>query len=338
MEAPLDLSDEQRLLQGAELDAALANLDDKGWNVTGNLNRSTWQRVWFQHCRIREDILEVALGSGDEDISKTAEQIRFKLERMHESYPSFMRVSPEELLSRSDLYVAKGFGSISMGNKEPMTRQINAIFTLCIHAGIIHTEFLLQRALVNRMRKDTKELIPISKRMLGLVLLAQSNRDFFRDFQGELVYMVSNNLYPALNILLTESAQLANQGLPAAGVLAIELLKQEQSRLYTPDILPRSETIQDLSVFISSLAAVGPGEGNFNICNQGRRALKKVLDQILSPQVQPQPGAQGMADHQVFDDVSLYFPTGNDAEFLQWLENVEWDKGGMFQPSQEAPQ
>lgn len=24
------------------------------------------------------------------------------------------------------------------------------------------------------------------------------------------------------------------------------------------------------------------------------------------------------------DDFSLYFPTGNDADFLQWLENVEW--------------
>lgn len=94
-----------------------------------------------------------------------------------------------------------------------------------------------------------------------------------------------------------------------------------------------------MSVFISSLAAVGPGEGNFSICNQGRRALKKVLDQILSPQPQPAPGVPGMAD-QAFDDGSLYFPTGNDAEFLQWLENVEWDKGGWVQPgaSQEAPQ
>ena len=104
-----------------------------------------------------------------------------------------MRVSPEELLNRSDLYVAKGFSSTQTpkGGKEPLTRQINAIFTLCIQAGIVQTEFLLQRALVNRTRKDTKELIQISKRMLGLVLLAQSNRDFFRDFQGELVYIVS---------------------------------------------------------------------------------------------------------------------------------------------------
>ena len=107
--------------------------------------------------------------------------------------------------------------------------------------------------------------------------------------------------------------------------------------MYTPDILPRSETIQDLSVLISSLAAVGPGEGNFAICNQGRRALKKVLDQILSPSHIPQPGS---SDPSVFEpDMSLYFPTANDADFLSWLENVEWDKQTFMNPtpSQEGP-
>ena len=47
------------------------------------------QRVWFQHCRIREDILEIALGSDEEDISYRAEQIRPKLERLHAAYPDF---------------------------------------------------------------------------------------------------------------------------------------------------------------------------------------------------------------------------------------------------------
>ena len=335
MEVPLDLSDDQLCLEGAELDAALSTLDSNGWNTSGNLHRTTWLRVWFQHCRIREDILEIALGSGDEDISLQAEQVRLKLERLHNSYPDFMRIPPEELLS-NDSQVNLGY---NFGRTEKAMRQINAIFTLCIHAGIVHTEFLLQRALINRKRTDTKELIPISRRMLGLVLLAQSKRDFFRDFQGDLVYLVSSQ--PSESCFddksLTDAAKLAVHGLPAAGVLAIELLKQEQSRFYTPDILPRSETIQDLSVFISSLAAVGPGEGNFFICNQGRRALKRVMDQILSPNPAPIPSSSEPGAP-TFDDMSLYFPTGNDADFLQWLENVEWDKQNWMNPSasQEA--
>lgn len=109
------------------------------------------------------------------------------------------------------------------------------------------------------------------------------------------------------------------------------MLKQEQTKQYTPDVLPRSETVQDLSVFISALAAVGPGEGNFSICDQGRRALKRVLDQILSPNVPPPMAATGEGVN--FDDSSLYFPIGNDADFLQWLEHVEWDKNQWIDPA-----
>jgi hypothetical protein len=335
MDVPLDLSDDQLCLEGADLEAVLASLDSNGWNTNGNLYRTTWQRVWFQHCRIREDILEIALGSGDEDISFQAEQVRLKLEHLHNTYPGFMKIPPEDMLNGNDSSLNLNY---NFGRSEKAMRQINAIFTLCIHTGIVHTEFLLQRALINRKRTDTKELIPISRRMLGLVLLAQSKRDFFRDFQGDLAYLVSSRL-PELLVpytSLTNFSKLAVHGLPAAGVLAIELLKQEQSKLYMSDILPRSETIQDLSVFISSLAAVGPGEGNYFICNQGRRALKRVMDQILSPHAPLVPSSSEPA---AFDDMSLYFPTGNDADFLQWLENVEWDKQSWMNPSasQDVP-
>jgi len=108
-------------------------------------------------------------------------------------------------------------------------------------------------------------------------------------------------------------------------------LKQEQSRQFTPDVLPRSETIQDLSVFISALGAVGPGEGNHYICNQGRKVLKRVLDKILSPDTPAATSSgAGSMDQTMVDDPNLFFPTGNDAEFLQWLENVEWDRGSLI--------
>jgi len=122
-------------------------------------------------------------------------------------------------------------------------------------------------------------------------------------------------------------------GLVAAGVLAIELLKQESTRPYIPPqsdaLLPRSETIQDLSVFVSALASVGPGESNYAVCNQGCRALRKVLDQILSPSAHAwgqTPGSMGVDGGGGFEEMGLGFPTSNDNEFLQWLENVEWDK------------
>lgn len=188
MEPPLDLSDDQLFLEGAELEAVLSQLDSNGWNTSGNLCRTTWQRVWFQHCRVREDILEIALGSDDEDVSYKSEQIRQKLQRLHASYPTFMSVQPEDVLNCSDVTLGTGFG---FARSERNMRQVNAIFTLCIHTGIAHTEFLLQRAIINRKNADYKELIPVSRRILKLVLLAQSRRDFFRDFQGDLIYLVS---------------------------------------------------------------------------------------------------------------------------------------------------
>ncbi|KAI5357037.1 hypothetical protein Slin14017_G123580 [Septoria linicola] len=310
MEAPLDLSDDELFSEGPELEAAVSKLDSNGWNTGGHLHRNTWLRVWFQHCRIREDILEIALGSDEEDIAYQAEKVRVKMERVLNSFPDFMRIPPEQVLSESSTYLSIGF---ALGKTKEATRQVNAIFVLCIHTGIVHTDFLLQRAMVSRLRTDTKQLIPISRRMLKLVLLAQSKKDFFRDFQGDLIYL------------------LALHGLPAAGVLAVELLTQERTRQFTPDTLPRSETIQDLSVFISALAAVGPGEGNFSICNQGRRALTRVLDQILSPNP-PLPAMSASGEPSVYDDSALYFPIGNDAEFLQWLEHVEWDKNAWIEP------
>jgi hypothetical protein len=190
MEEPLDLSDDQLFLEGAELDAALATLDVNGWNTSGNLNRNTWLRVWFQHCRIREDILEIALGSEDDDVSHRSEIIRQRLQRLHASYPDFMKTTPEEILDKGDGSYGCGLG---FARSEKAMRQVNAIFTLCIHAGIAHTEFLLLRAMINRGKADYKELIPISRRILSMVLLAQSRRDFFRDFQGDLIYLVSAN-------------------------------------------------------------------------------------------------------------------------------------------------
>ncbi len=187
MQPPLDLSDDQVFMEGAELEAALSTLDPNGWNTGGILSRATWTRIWFQNSRIREDILEIALGSGDEDVSFQVEHIRVRMEQLSSNYPAFMRVSPEEVLTE----IPVPLGNTYLAKTEKLQRRVNAIFTLCVHIGIVHTEFLLQRALVNRKRTMTKELIPISRRLLQLVLLAQSKRDFLRDFQGDLVSMVS---------------------------------------------------------------------------------------------------------------------------------------------------
>lgn len=177
MDMPLDLSDDQLFSEGEELEAALAGLDSNGWNTSSQLCRTTWLRIWLEHCRIREDILEIALGSDEQDVIFQSERVRQRMDRQFSTVPScIMKLTPE------DMFAAENFGG----------RSVNAIFLLHMHAGILLTEFLLQRAMVSRLRTDTAQLIPTSKRLLKLVLLAQSNRELFTDFQADLSSLVSS--------------------------------------------------------------------------------------------------------------------------------------------------
>lgn len=308
---PLDLSDRQLCSPNPEL--SLTQLDDNGWNTSGSLHRMTWLRVMFQHMRVLEDVLEVALCPAPQpeaEIRMQVEQIRGKLGALNASLPDFMRRAPEAMLACE------------------ITRSLDGLFLLCVHCSITNMEFLLERALVNRLRgsltssggassmHDSRPLLLVSRKMLKLVLLAQAKRELFRDYQSDHTFLLS--FY----------------GLTSAANLLISLYQEEQSRAPPSGLLPRTEIIPEISVFISALAMVHPGDGNFSVCDQGRRALKRVLDQILAPPPPPPmlpagAGAGEMLTGNTLNDSALYFSAGNDADFLNWLDTVDWDKTSL---------
>ena len=75
------------------------------------------------------------------------------------------------------------------------------------------------------------------------------------------------------------------------------------------------------------------GGGNYAICNKAKKVLKKVMDKILSPKPATTTATQALPtpDPAIYDDPSMYFPPhGTDAEFLKWLENIEWERGSVF--------
>jgi hypothetical protein len=66
-------------------------------------------------------------------------------------------------------------------------------------------------------------------------------------------------------------------------VLALELLQHSQAGLKPPDHLPRSEVVQNLSRLIAYIKPLVPKEdANYVLCDQARRVIQKILDQILS--------------------------------------------------------
>lgn len=131
--------------------------------------------------------------------------------------------------------------------------------------------------------------------------------------------------------------QLAVHGIRSAAILAVELLKQERfPETANPDALPRSQTIQNLSVFVSCLASIDPSDGTFATCEQGRKVFKRVLDKILSPSTASKPVVSSAEPFlqvplpPVNFDFGLQPTLSGDADLLQWLDNMEWDRGSIM--------
>jgi len=137
---------------------------------------------------------------------------------------------------------------------------------LC-YLDVIYNDFMLQRTLVRRIRAKSNEVIRISRLLMTTLIDVLSNRGHSRSLSCDDPWMVV--LY----------------GLPAAGVLALELLHQTQSHAGSTENFPRSEIIQNLSVFISHLGRVHTeGDGNYHLCMQARRMIQRILDKVLSPE------------------------------------------------------
>ncbi|KAF4550415.1 Hypothetical protein D9617_17g046830 [Elsinoe fawcettii] len=308
LQLPLDLSDEELFTDGIELQQAIAKLDN-GWNTQGQVHRSTWRRVWAAHAQLREDILEVALGTNVQDLLQRGQAIREKIHLVNENMPDLIKMDMMQVLAHCQ---TANHPLIASWGRDRVPW--NTLHLLSIKCGMLHTSLLLEKALINRLKTDdNRVLLTHARELLKFVLAGAGKRDFLRDFQIDLTYLI------------------AFHGIPSAGLLAVEMLKQENSRQYTPDLLPRSETIQDLSVFISALSAVEPNiGGNYAICHKARKLLKKVLDKILSPQ---QTAAANPSPDNPYDDPALNFnfPSAvTDAELMTWLENIEWERGSLF--------
>lgn len=146
-------------------------------------------------------------------------------------------------------------------------------------------------------------------------------------------------------ILTSMHNQVSYYGLPTAGVLAIELLRLSQpqppplptpptsslSDRSSPTPFPRSEVIQNLSIFASHLQTViQPHEGNYDICQQARKAIRHILDRVLSSSFEPGPPLSASQDAAGTDwliganNAGYGAPLDDGADFMKWIDNLDW--------------
>ncbi|KAF2720008.1 hypothetical protein K431DRAFT_250073 [Polychaeton citri CBS 116435] len=306
VQLPLDMSDEEICSDEPALSAALAGLDKDGWNSSGLRHRHTWKRAWQRLLPLREDILEFASATHDESLDTGESNIRSRLHQVASTMPAFCLLDPGDLVAR----IRSSIPFIPPGSTQEW-RPLDTVYFFNIHCVMRHTEFLLERTLALRRKTSSAALIISARALLNSTLQFFSLREFLVDFSSDLVTLLS--LY----------------SVPSAGVLGIELLKQDQAQIYHPSDFPRSEVIQQLSVLISALETVRPDEGgNYTMCGQSLVALRGLLNKILAPKAVVDSAA-------VIDEQALFpnFPPDsacyNDHEFLQWLQDMGWNEENL---------
>ncbi|KAJ4991457.1 hypothetical protein SVAN01_03104 [Stagonosporopsis vannaccii] len=298
LQIPLDLTDAQTMSEGPELQAAIAELDADGWNQEGLVQRSTFARISATNALITEEILEISLGHLSQDnIIRRAADMEVKALQSWDDLPEFLRIDISDPWS---------------SRRSP----IELLFLIFIRLASLDHHFLLQRTLSKKVHVESPhpnmKLLSVCSEIFRVVIMMVDHKDYFRDFQIDFIQI------------------LCMHGIPAAAILAVELLHQERnptSASAQAYPLHRSDTIQSLSVFVSCLGTIRPDANGYQSCDRGKTFLKKILDLVLG--AGPAAPKNDQIDSGSAADPTLgatLFEPEDDTGFMRWLDDVQWDQ------------
>ena len=141
--------------------------------------------------------------------------------------------------------------------------------------GLGANEILLQQVLVRKTGCSSEKLVEAAYRTF---------RDALRIAQRQ----ETSGISPSDRLGL-----LCAQGMQSAAIVAVELLRQEQQRASggAVGLLPRSQAIQELAIFVGTLDAAAREltDGWFHMSETGRRLIRRILDKLLAPVVPSMP-------------------------------------------------
>jgi hypothetical protein len=284
--------------EGAELEAAVRDLDEEGWNQEGVVQRSTFARLSATNALITEEILELSLGLfSQQEIIHRATDIEGRALESWEHLPDFLRIDIDDPWS---------------SKRSPL----ELLFLVFIRLTNLDHHFLLQRTLSKKIHfgstSPNLNLLSVCSEIFKVTIMMVDNKDYFRDFQIDFVQILSMH------------------GIPAAAVLAVELLHQERNPTSESAVafpLHRSDTIQALSVFVACLGTIRPNANGYQSCDRGRNFLKRILDLILGPGPAGPRNSQLEADDSADPTLGTpLFEPGSDGDFIRWLDCVDWDQ------------
>ncbi|RAO67505.1 uncharacterized protein BHQ10_003517 [Talaromyces amestolkiae] len=248
LDPPLDLTESELFSEDPQkLAFAITRLDDHGYNRDGDIRLISWVRSSIGFVVRREDILELSIGNYTPDeVRQKAVDIQRKTEEHWLTLPHYLSSLKESLFG---LDTPKIF-HLHLRN---VFRQIGQSNLLLLH-----------RLLVRKAGADPGDLIRTAQAILS---------DVMRSYKRIEMSAATSFIY-----------FLAVHGIRSAVILAVELLKQEQLPVYPEaPLLPRSRTIQDLSIFADKLSDLDPTFGDKSLFEKGQKVISLILDKILSP-------------------------------------------------------
>lgn len=160
---------------------------------------------------------------------------------------------------------------------------------------------MVRRFLVRQIHDDPSELVQLAFRILQSVVIQFYSRD-----------ELASGLCTAWSIVL--------YGLPAAGVLAMELLQLNVK------VVSHAKIKQTLCTFISHLERIHiPGEGNYALAMRAWEILQHIMDRVLSTEP-----AKRILDTTAVDQAPDFDQVGLMDDFgvldFSWLDQGHFDQ------------
>ncbi|CRG88482.1 chromatin structure-remodeling complex subunit RSC3/30 [Talaromyces islandicus] len=288
IQLPLDLEANEVIAEPAMREASISKLDPNGWNTTGLIKGTSWSRVAVKLGHVRELVLELSLGSLDQDVQQSVDKISSLVRQIRSGLPSYMTwdESTESVL------------------------RLTSTTPIYIHLDLLYSNFLLQRTLVKRFLAGPETLASLAHQILKAVIaqiaIQQRCGNPFSELGWTIPYF----------------------GLPSAGILVIELLRQTQkTRLQPTEGFPRSEVIQNLSILASHIQYIHlPQNGNYEICQQGRKVIMYILDHLLSKPTGAPVSASPVPSNIIPTDWLNDEWLNDGTEFISWIDGLDWDE------------
>ncbi|KAM0172895.1 hypothetical protein ACHAPF_007152 [Botrytis cinerea] len=283
---PLDLEDEILLAGKETLQEAASKLDENGWNRDGNIYSCSRIRASMMYGEIIDEILEISLGTVNQFSEARIMDLRKRNEDIQERLPPWLRLS-----------------SSTPTNLSATTHWIQT----ALKFNCLQCSFILEQVFVRKVKDDKQPLLDISRQLLALTVSMWTSKDRFLTYYSDYDWIIMC------------------YGIPSAGVICIELIKEMESPAAEPAYyLPRSEVIQNLSLLVGFLDWVRPTAANHELCGRMRQIVKRTLDKILdSPKITNTPQTS----------TSTAVPISNLAfepmvmDDLDWLDTIDWAKG-----------